>query len=340
MIVTTISVDTSNSVEEDGLNNIIPQAHPMLSADKAHKLSQSGWHSVQNAVELDPSPQRMRVEAELLASALTVQVLHSEVLRAGERQILPEKSHRLELSMTPGRANSRICFVDRWSSQRFEKPGRLILMPAGEAFAIRSDHGSQISIICRILPELFRHVLGNEIEWTDERIAASLSIPSRIIQNLLVRLGEEAQNPGMASQAISMAIATQLVVELGRYYASRCGNVAMGGLSPWQLRAIDERLTDLSNQPSLTELAGLCRVSVRHLCRGFRINRGRSVGEYLLQSRIETGKRHLLAGQSVKSIAAMTGYLTASSFCCAFRRETGLSPRQYIHQMSSALATD
>src|SRR3546814_18606710 len=69
-----------------------------------------------------------------------------------------------------------------------------------------------------------------------------------------------------------------LGIELARY-CERINDVQSGGgLSSWRLRLIDERLHEGRDAPTLTELAELCKLSVRQLTRGFRASRGCSIG--------------------------------------------------------------
>jgi AraC family transcriptional regulator len=68
---------------------------------------------------------------------------------------------------------------------------------------------------------------------------------------------------------------------------------------------------------------------VRQLTRGFRANRGRSIGDHVAQCRLDNAKRLLATNESVKSIAYSLGFASPSSFCFAFRRATGETPRQF-----------
>jgi AraC family transcriptional regulator len=70
-------------------------------------------------------------------------------------------------------------------------------------------------------------------------------------------------------------------------------------------------------------------LSVRQLTRGFRASRGRSIGDYVAQSRIDHAKRLLATKQSVKAISYSLGFASPSSFSFAFRRATGETPREF-----------
>jgi AraC family transcriptional regulator len=160
-------------------------------------------------------------------------------------------------------------------------------------------------------------------------LEASLDIPNGHIHTLLLRLAEEAQHPGFASQVLVELISAQLGIELGRYCAAVADVPATGGLAPWRLRLIDERLREVRMVPTLTELASLCNLSVRQLTRGFRASRRRSIGDYFVQCRIDSAKRLLATDESVKAIAYALGFASPSSFSFAFRRATGETPREF-----------
>ena len=124
-------------------------------------------------------------------------------------------------------------------------------------------------------------------------------------------------------------ISGQLAIELTRYCTDNNEPTVSGVLAPWRLRAIDERLEDFDVPPTLTELSELCRLSVRQLTRGFRASRGCSIGEYIAQARIEQAKKLLSTERSIKAVAYTLGFASSSSFCFAFRRAIGETPRQF-----------
>jgi AraC family transcriptional regulator len=174
-----------------------------------------------------------------------------------------------------------------------------------------------------------RSWFDGDLQWTDRGLEASLDIQDSSIRGLLLRLAHETRYPGFASETLVELIAAQLAIELGRY----CMNVndipVSGGLAPWRLRLIDECLREVRATPSLAELAALCKLSVRQLTRGFRTSRGCSIGDYVANRSIDHAKNLLATDQSVKSIAYALGFASPSSFCFAFRRATGVTPREF-----------
>ncbi|MGD1938425.1 MAG: helix-turn-helix transcriptional regulator [Cyanophyceae cyanobacterium] len=90
-------------------------------------------------------------------------------------------------------------------------------------------------------------------------------------------------------------------------------------------------MANLSNPPSLTELAHQVSLNDYKLKVGFKQVFGTTVFGYLHQHRMETA-RQLLAEQrmNVKEVARTVGYASQSQFAIAFRKEFGMNPKVYL----------
>lgn len=81
---------------------------------------------------------------------------------------------------------------------------------------------------------------------------------------------------------------------------------------------------------SREDVAAHIGVSARHLTRCFHQEMGVSPITYLSRYRVERAKRLLEAGdKTITEVAIATGFASSSYFADAFRRETGMSPREY-----------
>jgi AraC family transcriptional regulator len=238
-------------------------------------------------------------------------------------------THHLELAMLPSSDNAKGCFPDDWGPHRFEPIGELFLLPAQRTVHAKSNCQHQNSVVCSFDPVAVAAWFDGELEWTDGRLQGSLNVVNANLRSLLFRIGEEIRNPGFSSETMVELMAGQAALELSRYLLGIGESKSIGGLSPWRLRLIDERLADGGAPPSLTELAALCHLSARHLTRAFRVSRGRSIGSYIAERRIDQAKRLLATGMSVKSIAYTMGFSAPSNFTAAFLRATGETPKQY-----------
>lgn len=281
----------------------------------------------------------LTMDAELNLPLASVRLVQFELFAPVDNFMRNDEFYRLDLSLTPRLPKTRLCFSDRWDAQRFESPGQLFLLPPGQTLHMKSEAGQQGIIICQLPIPLMKTWLETEFEWTDSRLEASLNISSSTISNLLLQLGREARYPGFASEMMSEGLALQLAVSLQRYYLGiglGAGEPpAAGGLAPWRLRLIDERVADMEKAPTLLELATLCGLSIRQLSRGFRTSRAISIGEYVAQKRIDKAKSLLARGESVKSVSYTMGFASPSSFSYAFRKSSGMAPGQY-RQVSSS----
>jgi AraC family transcriptional regulator len=274
--------------------------------------------------------QLMTLEAEIRVPVATAQLVRFHMTEPTDSIMSEVDSYWLDLCLTPRPRNARACYRDHWGPHRFERLGNVFMLPPGETVQHRSDGGSpQTSILCHLKPNALREWLDDDLQWTDQRLEASLDIPDVNVRTLLLRLAEEMRNPGFASNVMVELVTAQLALELSRYYKSIDEGPTMGGLAPWRLRLIDERLREVREAPTLAELAALCNLSVRQLTRGFRANRGRSIGDHVAQCRLDNAKRLLATNESVKSIAYSLGFASPSSFCFAFRRATSETPRQF-----------
>ncbi len=281
-----------------------------------------------------PAIDWMTIEGELRAPVATAQLVRFNFPEPIETIMHDAGTYRVDLCLTPRPDNARACYPQRWGAHRFERIGNLFLVPPGEAVLAASDGCcQQASIICQLEPEPLQHWLEEELDWSDRGLATSLDIRDRNLRNLLLRLAEEVRNPGFASHVLVELMAAQLAIEVARYCRVSNHIPCTGGLAPWRLRMIDERLREVKAPPSLAELAGLCGLSVRQLSRGFRESRGISIGDHVANRRVEHAKALLATDDSVKAIAYSLGFASASSFAYAFRRATGETPSQYRQQL-------
>ena len=95
-------------------------------------------------------------------------------------------------------------------------------------------------------------------------------------------------------------------------------------------------MDNLSDPPTLGELAHRVSLNDYKLKVGFRQVFGTTVFGYLHQHRMEVA-RQLLAAQrmNVKEVARTVGYASQSRFATAFRKRFGMNPKAYLLSKSS-----
>lgn len=282
----------------------------------------------------------LTVDATLQVPLVTAQIVRFDFKTPIDSVLVERRGHWLDLCLTPRLRNARACYTEHWSAGRFEPLGDTYLVPQGQALHTRGDCGSHAAIICLLHSVPTQRWFEDDLQWTDWRLKSSLDIRSSYIRSLLLRLGDEARNPGFASEALAEHIAGQLVIEIARYYRAPPPTRVAKGLAPWRLRLIDDRLAQDLSSPSLSELSKLCMISVRQLTRAFRRSRSCSLGDYIMRNRLENAKRLLLRDQNIKTVAYLMGFASPAAFSHAFRCATGESPRAYrcrIHGVSRGL---
>jgi len=269
------------------------------------------------------------VEAQISVPVATVQLLHYWFQDPIMGFLRDPDCYLVDMCLTPRASNARARYCEHWAPDRFERLGNVFVVPPGRLVQVGSDAGRTSTVVCRLRSDAVRTWLGIDLEWTGQRLDSTLDIGEPNIRSILLRLAEEARHPGFASRVLIELLAGQLAIELGRYGAALVEGLPASGLASWRLRLIDERLAEFGEPPTLTELAALCRLSVRQLTRGFRVSRGCSIGDYLARYRVGYAKRLLVTEQSVKAIAYSLGFASPSGFCYAFRRLAGESPGQF-----------
>lgn len=286
----------------------------------------------------DAEPPTMEVDAELSAPGMIAQIARFIIPSPTAALMRDDRVYQLNMCLTPRPLNARGCYRGHWGPHRFDRLGDVFLLPPGEDLLIRGGSGKQYSLLCQFAPEMISGVIGHDLSWTDQQLAATLDITSSRVRALLFRMAEEVRHPGLGAERMLEFLAGELAIELGRFCLEVSERPVSGGLAGWRLRLIDERLSDDPASPSLGELASLCNMSVRQLTRGFKVSRGCSIGDYVERRRMETAKRLLVAGESVKTIAFNMGFASPSSFTFAFRRAVGSSPSNFRQRQTRGIS--
>lgn len=218
--------------------------------------------------------------------------------------------------------------VHELGKESVRKDGDLFFLPAGLEAHTRASSGRQRSVISRFNADVLSRWFDGELEWTDRALSSTLNINSVQVRKLMQRIARELVTPGFASDMMIELLNMQLAIELSRFFRDVPDRFT-GGLPPWRLRMIDDRIGQFESPPTLEELAGLVGLSVRQLSRGFRNSRGISIGAYVEEQRVEEARRLLGTDLSIKDIAWRVGFASPSGFSYAFRKATGETPRNF-----------
>lgn len=158
------------------------------------------------------------------------------------------------------------------------------------------------------------------------------------MRTYLMPLLHEADGTPANSGAAVSAIAFSLLTAL--YGTSVCPSVRPQYPSLVQ-DAIAIMQQEFAHLYGVEDLADRLEVTAPHLIRTFSQALGITPGRYLTQIRISFAKE-LLRGHcgTLETIAACAGFSSAHYFSKVFRRETGMSPREYMQTAPPALPTE
>lgn len=279
----------------------------------------------------------LEIESELQLEDAQIVIARLSHEGPNEHMFARKDVYWVDLCLTPRRPDARARYVDRWGPHRFASMGALIALPPRLNLHLSHKGGRHISLLCALKAATVHRWLPDGFEWTDRRLEACLDISSANIRTLMLRLFQELRNPGVASREMCEAFVFELSVEIARYLIAVGEPAEQGGLAAWRMRVIDKRVGAPGDPPTLAELAELCDISIRQLTRGFRATRGCSIGDYLAHGRIEAAKRRLGTDESIKSIATGLGFSSQSTFTYAFRRATGVTPRDFRQRILRAV---
>jgi AraC family transcriptional regulator len=211
---------------------------------------------------------------------------------------------------------------------------RLTLVPAGHDYSEWHRPRSLTRLI-------YFYLHPNRLAGCCENRPAAVSFTPRLffdnhaIWDTAIKLKqsiEHAANPDgtLYSEAVGLVLMHELI-NLERGGAADGSVYVRGGLAAHARRIIADYIeAHLSEQVSIATLAEIAHLSPFHFSRAFKTSFGVPPHRYHTARRIERAKVLLAEGAlSVTEIGLKTGFADTSSFSAAFRKTTGITPRDY-----------
>lgn len=243
----------------------------------------------------------------------------------------------LEMSLPPMAADASAYFPD-FDPDRRCFMGALFVRHPGIALGGRSE-GGQIRVMRCVLDDENTAAIIGQGEPALSFLQGLLNIRNDALRNLMRLAHRELVNPLDRSQEGMEALFTLIRIELRRVFHQNAGAETASRLAPWQFRRVRERIESGTAMPGIPELAELCGISPRHLHRQFIALTGKTVSAYIDAYRIEEAKLKLAQPDvPMKQVAQQAGFSHANSFARAFRRATGLSPREYRQRTATIMS--
>lgn len=167
-----------------------------------------------------------------------------------------------------------------------------------------------------------------------EQCAPSDPVISNVALALLAELNSSEAGAGPVSGRLyTESLANVLAVHLLRHYTAfgSAEHRVSGGLSGQRLRLVTEFIAEnYGRDLSLSELAGVARMSPFHFAREFKRTTGTSPHQYLIKFRIDRAKTLLAQSQlPLVEVGFRSGFSHQSHFTRLFHRITGTTPYSY-----------
>lgn len=137
-----------------------------------------------------------------------------------------------------------------------------------------------------------------------------------------------------AEKIYAESLGVACIVHLAKKYnGSKEEYFSKGRLNPYQLKqVVDFAHSYMQFNIGLHEMAGLVHLSPYHFGRLFKQTVGKSPYQFILQLKIDCAKKLIKKNNGpISEIAYQLNFSDQSHFSNAFRKATGISPRQYLY---------
>lgn len=215
------------------------------------------------------------------------------------------------IGMTPGGKTDRLHFPKRRSPEPFETV--VAYLPQALFREAREEYRRAGTVV-------------------DDRPLDTLAFDDPMLSHALLGLlqGVRTGAPDMYAQAVAQFMTTHLLATHSPWRSLVQEERQPGIITDRRLARVIEFMTAHSGQRlTLDQLAAEAGVSKFHFVRLFRDKTGLTPHAYLIDIRLEAGRRSLLMSDaSITEVAAACGYSRATHFVTAFSRRFGLTPTE------------
>nr|WP_298125072.1 helix-turn-helix domain-containing protein [uncultured Pseudoxanthomonas sp.] len=210
-------------------------------------------------------------------------------------------------------------------------PGDIWLVPAGKRYASQASGQVITYAELRVSPTADVDV-GADRRAAIDALMPRLGHRDEFLHYSVARLGRLSQRDDDLSAM--MAERLQLLLRQHLYDVYRLPATPATApmvLSPHIARQLSDHIeSTLGERIALSTLAALAGMSVHQLLIAFRRTFGTTPAQYILAQRLRRARWHLLnRNDDITDIALACGFASHSHLSAAFKRDTGITPRQF-----------
>ena len=218
------------------------------------------------------------------------------------------------------------------------KTGDLAVINSNMPHTLTFDETSTYLVV-KFLPKIlyadenspfeFKNVLPFLIEGSREKIFSKEKLDDINLDDLAHEILTEWESQAPAYEFIIRANILKIFASIFRYWHSNNIPISETKISDTikvALNYIDENLGTVTEK----DVAKHCNVSYNHFSFLFKKNMGKSFSEYISFLRLRKAEKLLLSTEkSIIEIASIAGFSTTSYFISKFKKQHGMTPRQF-----------
>lgn len=217
-------------------------------------------------------------------------------------------------------------------------PGDIILIPPDTSHypLIQSGQTPYRRFVLWLSRDYMDHLARSSADFTyilqqaqKHAVFSTSAIEFNTIQTMIFQLIEETKSDRFGKEALAPLLVNTLLLHLNRLIYER-NHPSANSERQLYLRVCDYIEQNLDGELTLKTLSDHLFASKYHIAHSFKDNMGISIHQYILKKRLNACKNACLNGTSVTRACESYGFYDYSAFYRAFKKEYGISPKQYI----------